>query len=128
CVRFAVGKRLRFLHRLLNQPACAAETASRRESFATSHRGPWKYEAYTEREEAERREKFLKSGGRAAFETRSFPTLPRCFPRSFTFYVAHPVRSIPARPITSRPQFAMARTPSPAREARALSRFCRPTR
>ena len=35
------------------------------ESFAASHRGPWKliyYEAYTEREDAEGREKFLKSG------------------------------------------------------------------
>ena len=35
------------------------------ESFATSHRGPWRliyYEAYTEREDAEGREKFLKSG------------------------------------------------------------------
>src|SRR5205807_6058705 len=35
-------------------------------SFATKSRGPWKliyYEAYTEREDAEGREKFLKSGG-----------------------------------------------------------------
>ena len=35
------------------------------ESFATKSRGPWKliyYEAYTEREDAEGREKFLKSG------------------------------------------------------------------
>jgi len=35
------------------------------ENFATSHRRPWKliyYEAYTEREDAEGREKFLKSG------------------------------------------------------------------
>ena len=34
-------------------------------SFATKSRGPWKliyYEAYTEREDAEGREKFLKSG------------------------------------------------------------------
>jgi putative endonuclease len=34
-------------------------------SFATSYRGPWKliyYEAYTERKDAEGREKFLKSG------------------------------------------------------------------
>lgn len=46
-------------------------------SFATKSRGPWKliyYEAYREREDAEGREKFLKSG-------------------------AHPVRSIPARSI-----------------------------
>jgi len=27
-------------------------------------------------------------------ETRSLPALTRCCPRSFTFYVAHPVRSI----------------------------------
>jgi RimJ/RimL family protein N-acetyltransferase len=25
------------------------------------------------------------------FETRSLPTLTRCYPRSFTFYVAHPI-------------------------------------
>jgi len=39
-------------------------------SFATSHRGPWKliyYEAYTEREDAEGREKFLKSGAGRRF-------------------------------------------------------------
>jgi putative endonuclease len=73
-------------------------------SLATKSRGPWKliyYEAYTEREDAEGREKFLKSGAGTAFETRSFPTPPRCSPRSFTFYVAHPVRFIPAHPITS---------------------------
>jgi CubicO group peptidase (beta-lactamase class C family) len=28
------------------------------------------------------------------FETRSLPTLARCYPRSFTFYVARPTRSI----------------------------------
>ena len=40
------------------------------ESFATSHRGPWKliyYEAYTKREDAEGREKFLKSGAGRRF-------------------------------------------------------------
>jgi putative endonuclease len=40
------------------------------ESFATKSRGPWKliyYEAYTEREDAEGREKFLKSGGGRRF-------------------------------------------------------------
>ncbi len=40
------------------------------ESFATSHRGPWKliyYETYTEREDAEGREKFLKSGAGRRF-------------------------------------------------------------
>jgi putative endonuclease len=34
-------------------------------SFATKHRGPWKliyYEAYIEREDAEKRERYLKSG------------------------------------------------------------------
>jgi putative endonuclease len=39
-------------------------------SFATKSRGPWKliyYEAYTEREDAEGREKFLKSGGGRRF-------------------------------------------------------------
>ena len=39
-------------------------------SFATSHRGPWKliyYEAYTEREDAEGREQFLKSGAGRRF-------------------------------------------------------------
>src|SRR5262249_9678195 len=30
----------------------------------------------------------------AQVETRSLPTLAHCFPRSFTFYLAHPVRSI----------------------------------
>jgi putative endonuclease len=39
-------------------------------SFATKSRGPWKliyYEAYTEREDAEGREKFLKSGAGQRF-------------------------------------------------------------
>jgi putative endonuclease len=39
-------------------------------SFATKSRGPWKliyYEAYTEREYAEGREKFLKSGDERRF-------------------------------------------------------------
>jgi putative endonuclease len=39
-------------------------------SLATKSRGPWKliyYEAYTEREDAEGREKFLKSGARRRF-------------------------------------------------------------
>jgi hypothetical protein len=29
-----------------------------------------------------------------SIETRSLPTLTHCFPRNFTFYVAHPIRSI----------------------------------
>src|SRR6266487_6159691 len=28
------------------------------------------------------------------FETRSLPPLTHCFPRNFTFYVSHPIRSI----------------------------------
>jgi len=32
------------------------------------------------------------------FETRSLPAFARCYPRSFTFYVANPIRSIPNRP------------------------------
>jgi putative endonuclease len=39
-------------------------------SFATKSRGPWKlinYEAYTEREDAEGRERFLKSGSERRF-------------------------------------------------------------
>src|SRR5437899_7797400 len=39
-------------------------------SFATKSRGPWKliyYEAYTEREDAEGREKYLKSGAGRRF-------------------------------------------------------------
>ena len=31
------------------------------------------------------------------FEIRSLPALARCFPRSFAFHVAHPVRSIETR-------------------------------
>jgi hypothetical protein len=30
----------------------------------------------------------------STIETRSLPALAHCFPRSFTFYVAHPIRSI----------------------------------
>jgi len=30
----------------------------------------------------------------AQVETRSLPTLTHCFPRSFAFYVAQPIRSI----------------------------------
>jgi hypothetical protein len=29
-----------------------------------------------------------------SIETRSLPTLTHCFPRSFTFHVAHPMNSI----------------------------------
>ena len=31
------------------------------------------------------------------FETRALPTLPRCYRRSFTFFVTHPIRSIETR-------------------------------
>ena len=54
------------------------------ESFATSHRGPWKliyYEAYSEREDAEGREKFLKSGaGRRFLRAQLRHYLQRCPP------------------------------------------------
>src|ERR1700730_4355537 len=36
----------------------------------------------------------LRDEGGSEFETPSLPTLPRCCPRSFTFYVAHPICSI----------------------------------
>jgi hypothetical protein len=29
-----------------------------------------------------------------AYQIRSLPALTHCFPRSFTFYVVHPIRSI----------------------------------
>jgi putative endonuclease len=57
------------------------------EGFATKSRGPWKliyYEAYTEREDAEGREKFLKSGSGRRFlhdqlrhYLKRFPVQPR---------------------------------------------------
>jgi hypothetical protein len=34
---------------------------------------------------------------KSSIETRSLPTLARCFPRSFTFYVAFPKSSIETR-------------------------------
>jgi len=46
------------------------------ESFATKSRGPWKliyYEAYTEREDAEGREKFLKRGAGLRLKLGRFP-------------------------------------------------------
>jgi putative endonuclease len=56
------------------------------ESFATKSRGPWKliyYEAYTEREDAEEREKFLKSGaGRRFPRTQLRHYLTRFSPRA----------------------------------------------
>ena len=59
-----------FLHRLLDGLEEAVGGAKRGASFATKSRGPWKliyYEAYTEREDAEGREKFLKSGAGRRF-------------------------------------------------------------
>ena len=47
-------------------------------SFATKSRGPWKliyYEAYTEREDAEGREKFLKSDPADDFSERNSDTI-----------------------------------------------------
>src|SRR5215472_5777123 len=46
------------------------------ESFATKSRDPWKliyYEAYTDREDAEGREKFLKSGAGRRLKLGRFP-------------------------------------------------------
>ena len=54
----------------------ALKAASRHESFATKSRGPWKliyYEAYTEREDAEGRERFLKSGAGRRLKLGRFP-------------------------------------------------------
>jgi len=60
-------------------------------SFATKSRGPWKliyYEAYTEREDAEGREKFLKSGaGRRFFRAQLRHYLKR-FPSGATASVS----------------------------------------
>jgi hypothetical protein len=36
----------------------------------------------------------LKGVADLTIETRSLPTLSRCYPCSFTFYVAHPISSI----------------------------------
>src|SRR5215472_17741205 len=73
------------------------------ESFATKSRGPWKliyYEAYTAREDAEGREKFLKSGARRRLKLGRFPP-PSLLPSQLYLLCRSPVRSIPARPITS---------------------------
>src|SRR5438477_9949427 len=40
----------------------------------------------------------------APLKTRSLPALARCYPRSFTFYVTRPTRSIPAFVPNFRPQ------------------------
>ena len=53
------------------------------ESFATKSRGPWKliyYEAYTEREDAEGRERFLKSGAGRRFLRAQLRHYLRRFP------------------------------------------------
>jgi hypothetical protein len=39
-------------------------------------------------------QQFVVLNSSSAFETRSLPTLTRSYPRRFTFYVAHPIRSI----------------------------------
>jgi len=64
------------------------------ESLATKSRGPWKliyYEAYTEREDAKGREKFLKSGAGRRFlraqlrhYLKRFPSCAREFDRAST--------------------------------------------
>ncbi|MGH7983492.1 MAG: GIY-YIG nuclease family protein [Candidatus Udaeobacter sp.] len=53
-------------------------------AFATKSRGPWKliyYEAYTEREDAEGREKFLKSGAGRRFLRAQLRHYLQRFPR-----------------------------------------------
>ena len=70
-------------------------------AFATKSRGPWKliyYEAYTEREDAEGREKFLKSGAGRRL-SRSCPLSQASL--AANHQVDTPERSIPARSITS---------------------------
>lgn len=55
-------------------------------SFATKSRGPWKliyYEAYTEREDAEGREKFSKERGRTAFPACPITPLSQTIPRAY---------------------------------------------
>jgi putative endonuclease len=52
-------------------------------SVATRHRGPWKliyYEAYTERRDAEGRERYLKSGGGRRFLRRQLRHYLKKFP------------------------------------------------
>src|SRR4051794_32366814 len=54
-------------------------------SFATEFRGPWKliyYEAYTEREDAKGREKFLKSGAGRRFLRAQLRHYLKRFPAS----------------------------------------------
>ena len=54
-------------------------------SFATKSRGPWKviyYEAYTEREDAEGREKFLKSGAGRRFLRAQLVTISNDSPNA----------------------------------------------
>ncbi|HEY4270393.1 MAG TPA: hypothetical protein VGM65_00140 [Candidatus Udaeobacter sp.] len=42
----------------------------------------------------------------AEIETRSLPALTRCYPCSFTFYVAHPIHSIVEDLQAALPEFA----------------------
>ena len=53
-------------------------------SFATKSRGPWKliyYEAYTDREDGEGRERFLKSGPGGVFCALNCAIISNDFPR-----------------------------------------------
>src|SRR4030095_14760689 len=76
-------------------------------SFATKSRGPWKliyYEAYTEREDAEGREKSLRGGAAARFPRSQSRHYRRDFPRA----PAAPI--MPRRP-TNQPREAKPFTP-----------------
>ena len=39
---------------------------------------------------------FMKPGSGSCFEAQSLPSLLRCYPRSFTFYLGNPFPLIPA--------------------------------
>jgi putative endonuclease len=87
----------------------------RRASFATKSRGPWKliyYEAYTERDDAEGREKFLKSGAGRRFlraQLRHYLRVKGCASRGSTQdyptvqIMSHVSRRL-LRGLTSRPK------------------------
>jgi putative endonuclease len=73
-------------------------------SFATKSRGPWKliyYEAYTEREDAENREKFLKSGAGRRLKLGRFPHSLAASLAALPSMSLIPFAPIPAHPITS---------------------------
>ena len=66
----AIGHRLWSVYWIHDRSQKAARSASTWRSFATSYRGPWKliyYEAYLNRDDAEGRERYLKSGAGRRF-------------------------------------------------------------